>query len=86
MTVAVFAPATVANVGPGFDCFGFAVEGVGLGDVVEVEVVDEPGIRIVEIESRDDLPDDPGRNTAAVAAQHAVGGRGARGRADLARH
>jgi homoserine kinase len=30
-----FAPATVANVGPGFDMMGFAIHGIG--DVVEVE-------------------------------------------------
>ena len=37
--VKVFAPATVANVGPGFDIFGFAIEGVG--DVVAAQAVTE---------------------------------------------
>ena len=40
----VFAPASIANLGPGFDVFGIALE--GLGDVIEAEQVDEPGVLI----------------------------------------
>ncbi|HAW82142.1 MAG TPA: homoserine kinase, partial [Balneola sp.] len=32
--IKVFAPASVANVGPGYDTFGFAIE--GLGDIIKV--------------------------------------------------
>lgn len=62
-----FAPATVANMGVGFDILGLAVEGAG--DTVEVELRDEPGV-IVESITGDGgrLPLDAERNTAAVAA------------------
>ena len=36
----VFAPATIGNVGPGFDVLGLAVEGIG--DTVTVELTSEP--------------------------------------------
>lgn len=42
-----FAPATVANVGPGFDVFGFALETVG--DVVEANRTARGGVRLLEI-------------------------------------
>lgn len=42
-----FAPATVANVGPGFDVLGFAIEGPG--DVVTATRIPEREIRIAEI-------------------------------------
>jgi homoserine kinase len=42
-----FAPATVANVGPGFDVFGFAIDGPG--DVVELRRTPRPGVRIAWI-------------------------------------
>src|SRR5437867_2757328 len=42
-----FAPATVANVGPGFDVFGFALEGAG--DTVELRFSYKKGVRIREI-------------------------------------
>jgi homoserine kinase len=62
-----FAPATVSNVGPGFDCFGFAVE--GLGDVVEARATAAPGVHITAITGDGGaLPRDPERNTAGVAA------------------
>ena len=35
-TVSAFAPATIANFGPGFDILGAAIE--GLGDTVSVEL------------------------------------------------
>ncbi len=63
-----FAPATVANVGVGFDILGLAVQ--GLGDTVEVELRDAPGAVIVSIEGDEGrLPVDAEKNTAAVAAQ-----------------
>ncbi|HKQ60981.1 MAG TPA: homoserine kinase [Candidatus Polarisedimenticolaceae bacterium] len=65
-----FAPATVANVAVGFDVLGFALEGVG--DRVDAEAVPS-GAEPVTIGSIDglvpDLPSDPRRNTAAVAAR-----------------
>lgn len=65
--VEVWAPATVANVGCGFDIFGFAVE--GLGDEVQAWTSDTPGVRIDSIEGDGGvLPLDAARNTAGVAA------------------
>ncbi|MBI4458272.1 homoserine kinase [Candidatus Uhrbacteria bacterium] len=43
-----FAPASVANVGPGFDVFGFALEGAG--DTVTARRSDQPGVRLLKIE------------------------------------
>ncbi|MBZ0298615.1 MAG: homoserine kinase [Anaerolineae bacterium] len=62
-----FAPATVANVGVGFDILGMAVQGAG--DTVEVEMRAEPGVVIESIVGDGGrLPLDPEKNTAAVAA------------------
>jgi homoserine kinase len=62
-----FAPATVANLGVGFDILGLAVEGIG--DTVEAELRDEPGIIITAIEGDDGrLPREAEKNTASVAA------------------
>ena len=40
----VYAPASIANLGPGFDVFGVALD--GLGDYIKVKRVSEPGVRI----------------------------------------
>lgn len=63
--VRAFAPATVANLGPGFDVLGLAL--VGPGDTVTARRVDGQGVRLVSV-SGADLPLDPERNTASVAA------------------
>ncbi len=62
----VFAPATIANVGPGFDIFGMALDSPG--DEVEAKVTSGSGIRIVEITGDQGvLPSDPEKNTVTVA-------------------
>ena len=59
----VFAPATVANVGCGFDVFGFAVHQPG--DELELRVTAQPGVRIEKITGTvTGLPLDVERNTA----------------------
>ena len=65
--VKVFAPATVANVGPGFDVLGCAVSQVG--DIVEVELRDDYNgeIKIDIVGDRGRLPLDE-NNTAFRAA------------------
>jgi homoserine kinase len=45
--IRVFAPATIANVGPGFDVLGLALSSPG--DLLDVELSDTPGVEIVEI-------------------------------------
>ncbi len=42
--IKVYAPASIANLGPGFDVFGIALD--GLGDYVKVRRVSEPGVRV----------------------------------------
>jgi homoserine kinase len=62
-----FAPATVANLGVGFDILGMAVE--GSGDVIEVIRRDEPGAVILSIENDNGkLPHDADKNVASIAA------------------
>jgi homoserine kinase len=63
----VFAPATVANLGVGFDILGLALEEPG--DVIVAEHREEPGAAIHLIEGDGGrLPHDPAKNTACVAA------------------
>ncbi len=64
--VSVFAPATVANVGCGFDVLGFAVSHPG--DMVVVRRVADKGICISDIRGdRERLPREVEKNTAGIA-------------------
>ncbi len=61
-----FAPASVGNVGVGFDILGHAIEGVG--DTVTVRRIDEPVVRIHAIRGTTvDLPLGAEDNTAGAA-------------------
>lgn len=60
------APPTIANIGPGFDALGLAVPMAG--DVVWVRRRSQPGITLTLRGGVGDLPRDPGRNSASVAA------------------
>ena len=63
-----FAPATVANLGVGFDILGLALEGMGDRAIVEFQVA--PGIVISEIIGDDgQLPRDPSKNVTSVSAR-----------------
>ena len=48
MTSSAFAPATVADLGPGFDVIGLAID--GMGDTVTVRASNKPGVTIARIE------------------------------------
>ncbi len=62
-----FAPATVANLGVGFDILGLALE--GMGDRAIVAFQDSPGIHISKIEGdAGKLPRAPEQNVASVSA------------------
>lgn len=83
--VRVFAPASVSNLGPGFDVLGLAL--AAPGDLVEAEWSDRPGVEIAEVTGDNGLlPTDPVHNVAGVAAASALaqisasaaGGSGAR--------
>lgn len=64
--VTAFAPATVANVGCGFDVLGFAIHGPG--DLVTAKRTDSPGVRIGSmIGEGGKLPTEPEKNTAGLA-------------------
>ncbi|MEK6864008.1 MAG: homoserine kinase [Nanoarchaeota archaeon] len=67
--VKVFAPATIGNIGPGFDILGMAVK--GLGDIVEARKTDS-GVKITHIESKAELSNDPEKNTAGIAAMETL--------------
>ena len=67
--IKVFAPATVANVGPGFDMLGFALEKPG--DIVEIKEIDEPQIRI-KLTEDNGLPTNPSKNTAGIGASETL--------------
>jgi homoserine kinase len=61
-----FAPASVGNVGVGFDLLGHSV--AGIGDRAEVRRIEEPVVRIAAIRGCvTDLPLDPRANTAGTA-------------------
>ena len=78
--VRAFAPATVANLGPGFDVLGAALDGPG--DSVTAWKAKKPGVRIVEITGDGGrLPLDAEKNTAGVAAAWVLEAAGAAGRA-----
>ncbi len=65
--IKVFAPATVGNVGVGFDVMGLALEQPG--DELIARFSDKPGLRIVKIAGAEKpLPTDPCKNTAGYAA------------------
>ena len=67
-SVQAFAPATVANVSCGFDILGFAID--AMGDVVEVQLKDGPGLRVISIEGDGGrLPYEVEKNTCTVAIQ-----------------
>ncbi|MCK5782086.1 MAG: homoserine kinase [Flavobacteriales bacterium] len=63
--VKIFAPATVANVGSGFDILGFALEAPG--DIIEMKKTPEKGIVISEVISEKPLSTELRKNTAGMA-------------------
>ena len=69
--VRVYAPATLSNLGPGFDVLGLAVEQPG--DYVEAEWSDTRGVEIVEVRGdTGGLTTDPIRNVVGIAATAAL--------------
>jgi len=78
--IKVFAPATIGNIGPGFDVLGLAVS--GWGDVIEARKISS-GVLISEIESEHELPTDPDKNTAGIAAREVLRVLGERGGVEM---
>jgi len=73
-SVTAFGPASLSNLGPGFDALGLCV--TGLGDRVEAWRTDAPG---VTVEGPPSVPTDPEKNTAGRAALWVVREAGAEG-------
>ncbi len=70
-SVRAFAPATVANIGPGFDVLGLALE--GKGDIVVAERIDGDDVRVLEITGdQGRLPLETDDNTAGIAARETL--------------
>jgi homoserine kinase len=70
-TATAFAPASIGNVGVGFDMLGLAISGIG--DHVSVRRRGRAGIAVSEVRDRDgaihgELPTETERNTASIAA------------------
>jgi homoserine kinase len=64
-SVRAFAPGGIGNIGPGLDILGCAV--TGPGDAVTATRIDGSGVRVDET-GHPDLPSDPERHAAAIAA------------------
>ncbi len=64
-SIRIFSPATVANVGCGFDVLGFALEGVG--DEMVLAPKESPTLNVTRIEGCEGLPYDADKNVATVA-------------------
>ncbi|NLX11416.1 MAG: homoserine kinase [Chloroflexi bacterium] len=70
-SISIYAPATVANLGVGFDILGLALDAPG--DRVTVECADSPGVELVAITGDGgQLTCEPARNTACVAARETL--------------
>lgn len=63
--IRAFAPGGIGNLGPGLDILGCAL--AGPGDWVDAERVDTPGVRVDDA-GHPELPTDPTRHAAAIAA------------------
>lgn len=67
--IKVFSPATIGNIGPGFDVLGLAVK--KWGDIVEARKITS-GIKIKSIESEVKIPTNPDKNTVGIAAKEVL--------------
>jgi len=66
--VCVFAPASVGNIGPGFDVLGMAL--AQMGDTLSARRKASPGVRILKMTGNvEKLPKEADENTAGIAAQ-----------------
>jgi homoserine kinase len=68
-TVHIFGPASLSNLGPGFDALGLCIRGIG--DVVEAQFTDRPGVHLEHDPGIVGwvLPADSRKNTAVIAGE-----------------
>ena len=70
-SVKVFSPASIGNIGPGFDVLGLAID--GLGDTIEAREISGNEVVIENIFNADhDISNDPDKNTAGIAAKETL--------------
>ncbi len=81
--VTAHAPGSIGNVGPGLDILGMAV--AGAGDTVTARRTDSARITVQD-PGHPDLPTDPERHTAALAAREVLRQAGAGGGLELRVH
>lgn len=62
--IKVFAPASIANLGPGFDVFGLALN--ELGDILNIEKSSKKEVKISLSGLSNNIPIDPTKNSAGV--------------------
>ncbi len=74
VSATAFAPATVGNVGVGFDLLGHAM--VSVGDRVTVRRIDEPTVRILGGANDPTIPLDAASNTAGAGLLQLMADRG----------
>lgn len=65
--IKVFAPSSVANVGPGYDILGFPVE--GYGDTLKVKPRSDDQLVITSIKGAGGIPTDSSKNVSTVAVR-----------------
>lgn len=65
--ITVLAPSSTANLGPGFDVFGLAVN--AYYDEVTLTKTKKPGLSIV---TEDDIPTNPDKNTAGLVVKNMI--------------
>ncbi len=69
--IEVYSPASIANLGPGFDVFGVALEEIG--DTLRLEAIPEREIRIsVSGRGASSISSDPWANSAGAVLKHIV--------------
>ncbi|MEQ6118501.1 homoserine kinase [Reichenbachiella sp. MALMAid0571] len=66
-SIKVFAPATVANVGCGFDIMGFALDGIG--EEIIIRKTETNALTVLPVRGFEDIPTDPEKNVATVAVK-----------------
>ncbi len=66
-SIKVFAPATVANVGCGFDIMGFALEEIG--EEIIIRKTETAALTVLPVRGFEDIPTDPEKNVATVAVK-----------------
>ena len=69
--VRVYSPGSIANLGPGFDVFGVAIEGVG--DIVVLKQIKEQEVQIsVQGVGADRIPTDSEKNSSGAILNHVM--------------